>query len=90
MSATLRFNERPDRSLFSSSVGPTVITNQPMSYFASDITLTAGTYTFTVTEDGVTRWSQSGVVIADAHIYEIPPITWVDSGSSAGVVSLVV
>jgi hypothetical protein len=56
----------------------------------NDFTLTAGTYTFTVIEDGVTKWSQAGVVIADGHVYSIPRITSADSGTTAGTVSLVV
>jgi hypothetical protein len=89
MSATLRYSARPDRALFSSAVGPTVITNAAMTYGA-EFTLTAGTYTFTVTHDGITRWSQSGVVIADAHIYAMPRIESADSATSAGAVTQVV
>jgi hypothetical protein len=89
MSATLRFSERPDEALFSSSVGTTVITNSTMVNDV-DFTLVASTYTFTVTVNGATVWTQAGVVIADGHVYEIPPIGDDDSGASAGVVSLIV
>jgi hypothetical protein len=89
MSSTLRFAERPDRAVFSSSVGPTVITNAAMTN-GPDYVLTAGTYTFTVVQDGVTRWTQTSVVIADLHTYAIPNISSNDSGATAGVVTLVV
>lgn len=90
MSSTLRFAMRPDRAVFSSSVGPTVITNAAMAN--TDFTLAAGTYTFTVVSvpDGVTLWTQTGCVIADAHVYAMPNIGSRDSGASAGVVALVV
>ena len=89
MSATLRFSERPDQALFSSSAGPTVITNAPTVHNV-DFTLVAGTYTFTLTVGGVTRWTQAGVVIADLHVYRIPPVGHVDTGAAAGVVTQVV
>lgn len=88
MSSTLRFAERPDRALFSSSVGTTVITNAAMTN--SDFTLAASTYTFSVVQDGVTKWTQTGVVIADGHVYAIPNICSRDSGASAGTVRLVI
>ena len=90
MSATLRSAERPDGALFSTSVGPTVITNSQMPY-GQDFTLTAGaSYTFTVTLNGVTLWTKTGVAIADGHIYALPNIGSADSGGVAGSVALVV
>jgi hypothetical protein len=88
LSATLRFAERPDRALFSSSSGPTVLTNVPMTN--SDFTLTAGTYNFAVTVDGNTVWTHTGFVVADLHVYRIPNIGSRDTGTVAGVTTLVV